>query len=436
MVGDGVGLEVERLTVRYGDQVALSEVSLEVPPGEVLGLAGPNGSGKSTLIRAVATELAQVRGEVRVLGRPLAGLRPIERARRVAWMPQEEPPGDNVPVSDYVEYGRYAHLARWSGSTPEDDRVIAKALEEVDLTAFANRGIHELSGGERQRARLARALAQDTPVLLLDEPTAHLDVGHQLEVLERVRSHARRHQRAVLVALHDLNLAARFTDRVAVLAHGRLRSVGPPEEVLSPELLAAIWGVVAELRQDPRSGLPYLIPQLPAPPLRPPPGRARPFRVHVVGGGGSGAGLLRAVMEHGWDLSAGVLPLFDTDSELARELGVPAAFELPFAPIGGEALGHLDALLELADAIVIAPFPVGPSNVANLEHLVPWASRRPILLIDPARGARWDYADGRGATARSRLIAAGATVVADSGAAIGWLAGRSASGPTPPAPPV
>jgi len=420
----GSGLGIADLSVHYGDRPAVSAVSLEVAPGEVLALAGPNGSGKSTLIRAVATDLEGTVGEVLAAGRSLGGLRPPERARLVAWMPQEEPPGDNVPLADYVDYGRYAHLARWSASSAEDRAAVATALEEVDLTALAQRGIHELSGGERQRARLARALAQDAPVLLLDEPTAHLDVGHQLDVLERVRAHARAHRRAVLIALHDLNLAARFTDRVAVLAHGRLRAVGPPSEVLSSELLAEIWGVVAEMRRDPRSGLPYLIPQLPIRPSEP----ARPhrgFRVHVVGGGGSGAALVRAAIERGWDVSAGVLPLFDTDSELVREFGVPAAFELPFAPIGPDALRRLDALLGTADAIVIAPFPVGPTNLANLEHLVAWTRRRPILLVDHPTGERWDYAAGRAEAVRAELLAAGALSVPDLAAALAWLSARS-----------
>jgi iron complex transport system ATP-binding protein len=419
------GLEIEGLTVRYGDRLALSLVSLEVASGEVVALAGPNGSGKSTLVRAVATHVSGARGTVRIHGSSLEGLRPIERALRVAWMPQEEPPGDNVPLADYVEYGRYAHLARWSGGSSEDRAAVASALREVDLADLASRGILELSGGERQRARLARALAQDAPVLLLDEPTAHLDVGHQLDVLERVRAHARRHQRAVLVALHDLNLAARYTDRVAVLSHGRLRTVGPPAEVLSPELLAEVWGVVAEIRNDPRSGLPYLIPRLPARPAPTQPNRPRPFRVHIVAGGGSGAALIRESLERGWEVSAGVLPLFDSDSELARDLGVPAAVELPFAPIGSETLGRLDALLEVADAVVVAPFPVGPSNLANLEHLSGWVPRRPTALVDHPAAERWDYAEGRGEAARARLIALGAERTMDVAAALRWLDDRS-----------
>ena len=229
----GSGLGIADLSVHYGDRPAVSAVSLEVAPGEVFALAGPNGSGKSTLIRAVATDLEGTVGEVRAAGRSLGGLRPPERARLVAWMPQEEPPGDNVPLADYVEYGRYAHLARWSASSAEDRAAVATALEEVDLTALAQRGIHELSGGERQRARLARALAQDAPVLLLDEPTAHLDINHQIEILDLARRLTDRKGLATLVVLHDLNLASQYCDSLLLLSAGRPLAAGSPAEVVT-----------------------------------------------------------------------------------------------------------------------------------------------------------------------------------------------------------
>lgn len=418
-------------SVRYGERTAIRDVTLEVRSGEVLALAGPNGSGKSTLIRSVVATLAGASGDVRVGGRRLLELSPRERARAVAWMPQDEPVGDNVPLADYVEYGRYARTSRWVPPSSADRAAVRSALEEVDLADLVRRGVQELSGGERQRARLARALAQETPVLLLDEPTAHLDVGHQLDLLERVRTHAHGRGRAVVIAMHDLNLAARFADRVAVLAHGRLRADGEPSGVLSPDLLAEVWGVEAELRRDARSGLPYLLPRLPT---RTGPREQRPnpqFRVHVVAGGGSGGDLLRAVLDRGWRASAGVLPLFDTDSELAGELGVPAVVELPFAPIAAETLRHLDEVLEGADAVVVAAFPVGPSNVANLEHLAEWVPRRPTVLLDPPPGVRWDFAEGRATRARSRLLATGAERVASVDEAMRWLTARSAGRPTP-----
>lgn len=427
-------LTIDGLTVRYGERTALRGVSLEVRGREVVAVAGPNGSGKSTLIRTVVTTLPGVSGDVRLNGRPVEQLTPRERAREAAWMPQDEPPGDNVPLEDYVEYGRYAHTSRWRPPGAADQTAVRAALEAVDLTGLAHRGVLELSGGERQRARLARALAQETPVLLLDEPTAHLDVGHQLDILERIRSHAHSRGCAVVLALHDLNLAARFADRVMVLSHGRRRADGVPSDVLSPELLADVWGIEAELRRDARSGLPYLLPRLSGP-AGPRAARTPPsFRVHVVGGGGSGGALFRSALDQGWGVSAGVLPLFDTDSELAKELGVPAVVELPFAPITPETLARLDGVLERADAVVVAAFPVGPSNLENLEHLIPWAARRPVLLLDQPAGVPWDFTGGRATAARDRLRAAGADRAPDVAGAIQWLAARSTRATPPKAP--
>jgi iron complex transport system ATP-binding protein len=431
------GFSVQALSVRYGEQTVVHDVSFAVAPGEVVALAGPNGSGKSTLLRAATGLLSPSAGAVLLPdGRRVADLGARDRARQLAWMPQEEPEGDNVPLAEYVAYGRYAHGSVWERPSSADQAAVTAALEETDLADKPERGVRQLSGGERQRARLARALAQETAVLLLDEPTAHLDIGHQLDVLGRVRRIARQSPKAVVVALHDLNLAARFSDRIVVLSHGRRVADGVPSEVLSAELLERVWGIVAEVRRDRVTGLPYLLPRLAARAPSPPASASPGPRVHVVAGGGSGADLLRRLVDEGYDVTAGVLPLFDTDAVAAQELGVPTAVELPFAPIGAEALGRLRELLAGAEAIVVAPFPVGPTNAANLEAIRSFAGTVPVVLVDQPAGLRWDYADGRGARARDAVAAAGAVAVPDVTAAVAWLGTHLARAPGSPPTPV
>jgi iron complex transport system ATP-binding protein len=432
MSGDGAPpLVVASVSVRYRDTLAVRSVSLTVPPGEVLALAGPNGSGKSTLLRAIVGLEPLAGGSVHLAGRPLSDLSLRERARSVAWMPQEESPGDNVPLLDYVRYGRFPYVPPLARERPPDERAVAAALVDADVSEFAARGVLELSGGERQRARLARVLAQETPVLLLDEATAHLDVSHQLDLLDRIRKIARRDGRAVVVALHDLNLAARFADRVAVLSHGQLVAEGVPSAILSPELLARVWGVVAEVRRDSATGLPYLIPRLP---LGPGPSAVRPPRrprVHVVAGGGAGVPFLRRLVDEGFEVTAGALPLFDSDTEAAEQLGIPVAVEVPFAPLGPEARERNRVLLAAAEAIVVAPFPVGPSNLANLEDLGEFVPRTPTFLVDPAPGTSLEFAGGRATEARERLAGAGAVRVSGVEALLEALSTRF--GPTGPA---
>jgi len=409
-----LALRLRALTVRYGDRTALSDVELEVPRGQFLALVGPNGSGKTTLLRAALGFLVPVSGSVELFGSNVLRLSIAERARRVAWVPQEENPRDDVSLADYVLYGRYAHLSWLQGEAPTDRAAAGRALAAVGLADRAGDGILSVSGGERQRAILARALVQQSPLLLLDEPTSHLDIGHQLDLLTRVRELSRERGVTVVAALHDLNLAAKFADRIVVLSRGRRVADGPPSEVLSEELLARVWGVVADLRRDPRTGSPYLLPHHLVPPTPSLPGSyLGRGPVHVVGGGGSGSPYLRALAEAGYRVTAGALNLLDTDLETAESLGAPTAVEVPFAPIGEEARERLRRLLAGAAAIVVAPFPVGPSNLPNLEEVRGALGRAPVLLVQRPVAPEWDFTGGKAHKLLDELRRGGACDVRD-----------------------
>ncbi len=434
-VSTAIALRAQGLTVHYGARPALCDFTLLATAGELLALAGPNGSGKTTFLRAVLGLVPPTMGRIDIFGRDAARLTFRDRARRVAWLPQEESPQDNVSLLDYVLFGRYAHVPPFTGEDSEDYRRARNAIIEVGLWDRRDSGILELSGGERQRVLLARAIAQDTPILLLDEPTAHLDIGHQLELLDRIRRLCHDQQRTVVAAMHDLNLAARFADRVAVLSRGRLVEEGRPSDVLSEGLLREVWGIQAELRWDPRTQLPFLIPVLA--PLSERGLRhhsIRPGPVHVVGGGGAAAPILRRLVEEGFRVTAGVLPLFDTDSETAAELGVPVATEVPFAPIGEEARGQNRKLLDGAAAIVVAPFAVGPANLTNLEDLIPYVVTRPTFLLAPTPWRERDFVKGRASGIASELQSRGARPLTEISILVDELhraLGRAA--PLPPA---
>ncbi len=412
MTGPPPALSVEGLTVRYGDRTALHRVDLEVRPGELVALTGPNGSGKTTLIRAALGLTPLSEGTVRLFGASTTALSVRARALRVAWVPQDEAPQDNVRVLDYVLYGRFAHLPPFTGEGPSDRAKATQALEEMGLRDRADSGVLELSGGERQRLLLARGLAQEAPLLLLDEPTAHLDIGHQLDLLDRVRRLVRDRGVCAVAALHDLNLAGRYADRVVVLSHGRLVADGPPDVTLTETILRTVWGVESQRRRDPRTGAAYLVPYRPSDPSSPfPPGSRG--RLHVIGGGGAAAGILHGLVDAGWSVTAGVLPLLDSDAEAADELGVPYVPEIPFAPIGDEARARLRDLLAQAQAIVVAPIAVGPSNLANLQELRAATPRAPILFVEPGPFADRDFTGGAATALRAQLLAEGAETVAD-----------------------
>ena len=407
-------LRVERVSASYGARPALRDIELTVRTGEFVALAGPNGSGKTTLLRAVLGFVTPTAGCVELFGDRVEDLSVREHARRVAWLPQEESPRDDVRLLDYVMYGRYARHGMLEGDSEEDYELARSILDQVGLADRADDGILSISGGERQRAVLGRALAQATPLLLLDEPTSHLDIGHQLDLLARVRELSHRRGVTVIAALHDLNLAARFADRIVVLSRGRAVADGPPPDILSEELLVRVWGVVADLRREPRTGMPYLIPHRLALPVEAPAPGSRFGPVHVVGGGGAAAPYLRTLSDEGYSLSVGALHLLDSDAEVAETLLVTVPIEAPFAPLGPEVRERHRTLLEAAKVIVVAPFAVGPSNLANLEDLIPFAARTSMFLVRVPPIAERDFTAGGCASRIYELLrAAGAREVGD-----------------------
>ncbi|KPL91559.1 heme ABC transporter ATP-binding protein [Levilinea saccharolytica] len=236
-------LTVEGLSVSYGEKTVLQQVGFHLAAGQVLAVIGPNGAGKSTLIRALSGVLPVRGGAVRLDGRDLRQYSEVERARRIAVVPQAVNLPAAFTVWETVLLGRTPHL-NWLGQLTAKDEDIARwALERTDTQALAGRPVNQLSGGEQQRVLLARALAQSAPVMLLDEPTAHLDLQYQLSLLELVRELAHQEKLAVLVALHDLNLVSRYADKVALLAEGKLCALGRPGEVLQADVLTRAYRV-------------------------------------------------------------------------------------------------------------------------------------------------------------------------------------------------
>lgn len=246
------------LRVELDARPVVAGVSLTVDPGEVLGVLGPNGAGKSTLLRALAG-LVPSEGEVAVLGRPLARRARREVAQLVALVPQDPPADLPFTVAEIVAMGRAPHQGLWGVDTALDRAVVRQALADLDLLPLADRPIDRLSGGERRRAFVARALAQRPRLLLLDEPTAFLDLGHQLDVLERCRTLAREGL-GVVVVLHDPNLASAFCDRILVLAQGRVIAAGAPAEALTVEVLRRAFGAPVVAIPHPRTGAPVFAP--------------------------------------------------------------------------------------------------------------------------------------------------------------------------------
>lgn len=252
----GAGLDGRELDVGYHGVTVVHGASIHLRAGVVTALVGPNGSGKSTLLRALARLHRPTGGEVVLAdGTSARALTSKEFARRVTLLAQSRPTPSGVTVRDVVAYGRYPYRSRWSADDPGAPEAIARAMEVTGTTGMAGRPVDELSGGERQRVWLASCLAQDTGVLLLDEPTTYLDLRYQIEILDLIRDLADDHAVAVGVVLHDLNHAAQVADHVVLLRDGCVRASGDPAEVLTDTHLTEAYGIRIDVSSDPVTGV-------------------------------------------------------------------------------------------------------------------------------------------------------------------------------------
>ena len=253
-------LEVERLTLGYGDREVVHDLDLIIAPGDVTAIVGPNACGKSTLLRSITRLLPPRTGRVLLDGKEVHATPAKQLARRMGLLPQSPIAPEGITVGELVGRGRHPHqrvLARWSVA---DDRAVTAALLATDTLELMDRPVDELSGGQRQRVWIAMALAQETEVLLLDEPTTFLDISHQVEVLDLLTDLNRTSGTTIVMVLHDLNLAARYADHLIALHDGRLHSAGRPHEVLVPELVQDVFGMRSTVIQDPVSGKPLMLP--------------------------------------------------------------------------------------------------------------------------------------------------------------------------------
>jgi len=253
-------LKIENLSVYYGKRQVLRDVQVEVHSGEVVALIGPNGAGKSTLIRSISGVVPIHSGNIEVGGVNVTSLSSMERARQIAVVPQAVSMPPAFTVWEIVLLGRTPYLNFLGQASARDEDLARLALEQVDAFHLVESRMDEISGGEQQRVLLARAFAQDTPILLMDEPTAHLDLRHQIDLLKLIKKQAHDKNLTVLVALHDLNLASLFADRIAVIENGLLCIAGSPKETLTAEIMRSVYHMQVHVIAHPETGMPLIIP--------------------------------------------------------------------------------------------------------------------------------------------------------------------------------
>ncbi|HOW86139.1 MAG TPA: ABC transporter ATP-binding protein [Candidatus Aminicenantes bacterium] len=249
-------LEIDRLSAGYDGRTVIHDVSLAVEPGEFVAILGRNGSGKSTLIKAVQNLIGRSAGRVRCGGEDVSGLGPRRLAARIAYVSQLAEPVFEYTVGEIVLMGRFARQGRLERFSAEDEAAAAEAMRWTDVEALRGQRLSQLSGGESQRVFIARALAQDAPLLLLDEPSSHLDIAYQVEIYRLLARLQKERAKAVMVAEHNINLAAAYAGRLVFLAGGTIAAEGPPEETVTAGNIRRIFGADVDIRANSRSGRP------------------------------------------------------------------------------------------------------------------------------------------------------------------------------------
>ena len=256
-------LTARELTLAYEDRTVVDGLDLEVPHGKVTVIVGPNACGKSTLLRALGRLLKPRRGAVLLDGAELSRLPTKRIAQAIGLLPQTPVPPEGITVADLVSRGRQPHQKWWQQWSEDDERAVGEAMERTGTAELATRPVDELSGGQRQRVWIAMALAQDTDVLLLDEPTTYLDIAHQVEVLDLVRQLNHDRGRTVVAVLHDLNQAARYADHLIAMRGGRIVAEGAPGDIVTAELVQEVFGLASVVVPDPVTGDPLVVPGAP-----------------------------------------------------------------------------------------------------------------------------------------------------------------------------
>jgi iron complex transport system ATP-binding protein len=254
------GLQAQQLQHAYEERQIIRDLNLSIPPGKITALVGPNGCGKSTILKALARLLKPTQGQVYLDGKAIQSLPTKEVARRLAILPQSPIAPDGLTVEGLVRLGRYPYQSLWGKQTQADDEMVQWALQVTSLEEWRHHPLNVLSGGQRQRVWIAMALAQGTELLLLDEPTTYLDIAYQLEVLELLQRLNRLEKKTVVMVVHDLNHAARYAHYLVAIHDGQIVAEGPPEQVLTPQLLVDVFAVKGHVYREERTGVPFCVP--------------------------------------------------------------------------------------------------------------------------------------------------------------------------------
>lgn len=383
-------LEINGLAFRYGSKEVLKNINMNIKPGTFITIIGPNGSGKSTLLKNISTYLKPQKGVILLDSKEISKQPRKEVSKKVSFVPQNTLLEFDFKVKDIVMMGRHPYIKKLKGETLKDVKVVEKAMRYTNIMMLSDRMFNELSGGEKQRVILAQALAQEPKILLLDEPVSHLDLQHQIEILDLIKNMSITESLTIIAVLHDLNMASSYSDYIVMLNEGSIIYEGAPETVLNKKNIAEVFNINVHINGNPMTGKPYIYTLS---------GIKKPKKekkIHIICGGGSGQELIRILFSNGFKVSTGVLNIGDSDWAVSKECGMDVAEETPFVEISDNSYKKNKELIADADIIVLTPVYYSNANIKNLKILLDVSLiNKTLYIIDDAGFDKRDFSEGK-----------------------------------------
>ncbi len=405
-------LSAINLKFSYYDTPVLKNLNFEIEKNSFISILGPNGAGKSTIVKLISKVLTGYEGEILIEGKNIKDLSQIEIAKKIAVVPQSTSLGFNFSVFETVMMGRYPYLSRFKNESQEDRKIVAEVMKLTRTEIFKNKNYNELSGGEKQRVIIAQTLVQDSPIIILDEPTSHLDINFQIEFMELFFSLFKNSKKTIIGIFHDINLAIQYSEKIMLLKDGGVFCYGNVEEVITRTNMMSVFNSDVFIGKNPFTGKLYVSPNFNLHFSHAKEKIKNEVRIHVIGGGGAASPILNMLHNSGYIVSTGVVNNLDTDLNTALQLGITFVNEAPFSPISKEAYLRNLELIKTSDFIILPCVEFGNGNFLNLSAMREAVKMgKKVILINTSDITTRDYADGKAAQLYQEIISGNAIVL-------------------------
>jgi iron complex transport system ATP-binding protein len=380
---------LKNLSFGYDDSLVIKNISLEFPKSGFTSIVGPNGSGKSTLLKLISGVLKSNQGSIKINSKDNLTINEKESAKIMSVVPQNTALEFDYRVMDVVLMGRYPYISRLKGETARDREIAIENMNYTNTYHLRERSFNQLSGGERQRVILAQALTQQPKILLLDEPISHLDLQHQIEIMSLIKKLSMDKQLMVVAVLHDLNMAAAYSDYIVMMKNGEINCQGTPVEALNEKNIKNVFNIDVEVEVSAYTNKPYVYA------ITRNEIRKNNVKVHVICGGGSGSDIISSLYNTGFQVSAGVLSIGDLDWKISKDLELKLAEDIPFTRISKDAYEANKKLAAEADYIILTDLYIGKANLCNIEMLLEnELESKPIFILGDETFEQRDITEG------------------------------------------